>query len=147
MKAGYIDTSFLLSIVFEDENYTLSVETWNSLDVHLSSVLLDIECRINIHKYCISLTKDRALYRKTEKLLSWHLSGIHRKNADRDIFLEIQNVDKLKELKSLDSIHLATANIFNALAGKELLLCSYDKKMNKVASSMGLTTLKGYRDY
>lgn len=147
MKAGYIDTSFLLSIIFEDDNYALSARTWNSLDVHVSSILLEVECRINLFKYCIALKKDKALYRTKEKLLSWNLSGIHRKNADREIVLEIENIDKLKELKSLDSIHLATANIFNALTGKKLLLCSYDKRMNKIASSMGFETIKGYRSY
>lgn len=123
------------------------METWNNLELHFSSVLLEIESRINVHKYCISTKKDSALFRKIDKLLSWYLSGIHRKNVDREIVLEIQNNNKLKELKSLDSIHLATASIFSSLTGKKMLLCSYDNKMNRVASSMGIGSLKRYEPF
>jgi len=66
---GYIDTSFLLSILFEDENYKTTVKTWNQLEALYSSQLLEIESRINVYKYCILAKKDENLYKEMEDYL------------------------------------------------------------------------------
>ncbi len=138
MKSGYIDSSFLLSIIFEDNNYYESVDIWNTLDVFLGSVLLEIECRINIYKYLITQKKNKKLYRKKEEELTELLKHINRKNIDEEISLEIRNHEKLKRMKSLDSIHLATANIFNKLINGKILVCSYDKNMITISKEMGM---------
>ncbi len=109
MPLGYIDTSFLLSILFEDDNYETTVTIWNQLETLYSSQLLD---------------------------------NISRKNIDSEIILEIKNIDKLKRFKSLDSIHLATANIVNKLLHKELLLCTYDKNMIRIGKEMRMKTIQ-----
>ena len=138
MKSGYIDSSFLLSIIFEDNNYYESVDIWNTLDVFLGSVFLEIECRINIYKYLITQKKDKKSYRKKEEELTELLKHINRKTIDEEISLEIQNHEKLKRLKSLDSIHLATANIFNKLINGKVLVCSYDRNMITISKEMGM---------
>ncbi len=141
MKVGYIDSSFLLSIIFEDNNYDRSIEMWNKLDVTLGSVLLEIECMINLYKYFILHLNDKKLYREKNTELKGLISSINRKTIDEEIVLEIQNHDKLKRLKSLDSIHLATANIFNKLISEKLLICSYDKNMIMIAKEMGMSVI------
>ncbi|HDZ62285.1 MAG TPA: PIN domain-containing protein [Nitrospirae bacterium] len=138
MKSGYIDSSFLLSIIFEDNNYYESVDIWNTLDVFLGSVFLEIECRINIYKYLITQKKDKKSYRKKEEELTELLKHINRKTIDEEISLEIRNHEKLKRLKSLDSIHLATANIFNKLINGKVLVCSYDRNMITISKEMGM---------
>ena len=40
MKTGYIDTSFLLSMIFEDKNYNESIENWNKIEFKYSSIYL-----------------------------------------------------------------------------------------------------------
>lgn len=141
MIFGYIDTSFLLSILFEDDNYEKSALTWNKLDTLYSSQLLEIESRINVYKYCIIAKKSESLYKEKEEYLQELLDNIFKKNIDSEIILEIKNIDRLKRLKSLDSIHLATANIINKLLNKELLLCSYDKNMIKIGKEMRMKTI------
>ena len=141
MNVGYIDSSFLLSLIFEDNNYDKTIEIWNKLDITLGSVLLEIECMINVYKYCMLHIDDKKLYREKKTELKELLSSINRKTVDEEIVLEIQNHDKLKRLKSLDSIHLATANIFNKLINEKLLICSYDKNMIMIAGEMGMTII------
>jgi len=141
MKVGYIGSSFLLSIIFEDNNYDKSIEVWNSIDVFLGSVLLEIECMINLYKYFILQFDDKKLYREKRMEFKELLQSINKKTIDEEILLEIQNHDKLKKLKSLDSIHLATANIFNKLIDEKLLICSYDKHMIMVAKEMGISVI------
>ncbi|MBA7548291.1 hypothetical protein ES705_40742 [subsurface metagenome] len=141
MKTGYIDSSFLLSIIFEDNNYVKSVDIWNVLDVFLGSILLEIECRINVYKYLIIQMKDKILFKEKEEQLTELLKNINKKNIDEEISLEIQNHEKLKRLKSLDSIHLATANIFNKLINEKILVCSYDKNMIMISKEMGMNII------
>lgn len=138
MTTGYIDTSFLLSILFEDENYEESVDCWNSLDTLFSSVLLEIESRINLYGHYRLLRKDSTWQREKEKQLTVLLNGINRRTVDDEIIREIRNYDKLKEARSLDAIHLATANILNKLTDEKLLLCSYDKRMIDIGGQIGL---------
>jgi hypothetical protein len=40
--------------------------------------------------------------------------------------------DQLKYARSLDGIHLATANILNKLTDEPILLCSYVKRMVEI---------------
>jgi predicted nucleic acid-binding protein len=138
MKSGYIDTSFLLSIIFQDENYKTSVKTWNDLDVLFSSILLEIEARINIYKYYVHGKNDNMQYKMKNSELNTLLEKINRKTVDQEILLEIKNTDKLKRPRSLDSIHLATANIINKLTEEKLLLCTYDKNMSQAGEELGM---------
>ena len=142
MNAAYIDTSFLLSIIFEDKNYEQSENRWNRLDTMFSSVLLEIESRINIYKHYHSSKRDKSWYQGKEKKLQELLENINRKTIDDEIVLEIKSHDKLKKARSLDGIHLATANILNKLMEQRLLLCSYDKRMTEIGGEIGLRLLK-----
>ena len=141
MNAAYIDTSFLLSIVFEDRNYEQSVDCWNGLDASFSSVLLEIESRVNLYRHYYSSNRDKAWYQEKEKLLQGLVENINRKTIDSEIVMEIKNYDKLKNARSLDGIHLATANILNKLMEERLLLCSYDKRMIEIGGEIGLRLL------
>ncbi|MBW2149717.1 MAG: hypothetical protein JRI22_22210 [Deltaproteobacteria bacterium] len=87
-----------------DENSEKSIENWNRADVYFSSLLLDIETAINIYKYCIKYKKDKKLYIQKTTESKQLLESIDRKIIDQDVLSEIQNVDKLKVLKSLDGI-------------------------------------------
>ena len=137
MNRAYIDTSFLLSIIFEDDNFEKSVTCWNNLDSLYSSVLLEIEARINLFKHA-QQTKNTNWAQTKEKELGELLENINRRAVDDEIVQEIKNYDQLKHVRSLDGIHLATANILNKLMDEPLLLCSYDKRMIDIGSRIGL---------
>ena len=141
MKAGYIDKSFLLSLIFRDKNYEEARAVWNDLDLKFSSILLDIEASVNVFKYYITSKKGPSLYAHKQAELKVILSNINKKIVDEEILLEINNTDKLKQTRSLDSIHLATANILNKLTDDKLLLCSYDKRMLEAAPRLGLAVI------
>ncbi len=141
MKIGYIDTSFLLSILFQDEQYEKSAVIWNSLDLKYSSLLLQIEAAVNVYKYYSRNKKSAPQYSQKEKELTELLSNIHKKTVDYEIALEIKNSTILKRPRSLDSIHLATAHILNKVAEEKILMCSYDKEIVKVGKELGMEVL------
>ena len=122
MSAGYIDTSFLLSILLEDENFEKSVDCWSSLEHMYSSVLLEIESRISFHRYSKETSQSKKWYREKEQELQELLTAINRRTVDEEIVNEIKNGDQLKQARSPDGIHLATANIVNKLSPDKLLL-------------------------
>ena len=142
IKIGYIDTSFLLSIIFEDENYELSIDIWNDIEFKYGSVLLEIEARINLYKYFIKLKNDDVRYLDKQKELTPLMDSIVKKVMDNEINLEIKNNDKLKRTRSLDSVHLATAHIINKLTDEKVVVCSYDKEMIKGAKALGLGVIR-----
>lgn len=141
MKVGYIDTSFLLSIVFEDENFEEAAGVWNESEILCGSTVLDIEAIINLYKFYYLRKKDEVLYRAKKEQLRHLLNTINRKTVDEEIVLEIENIEKLKHTKSLDSIHLATAHIFSKTLDGPILLCTYDKNMMKSGKELGMNTL------
>ena len=142
MTVGYIDTSFLLSILFEDDNYERSVDCWNGLSVMVSSVVLDVESRINLYKKFVGAKYGQTeLSAQKQKQLNEILESIHRKHVDEEIVIEVNNHDQLKRARSLDAIHLATANIMKKLTDEGFLLCSYDRRMNDIAQAIGIRVL------
>ena len=78
------------------------------------------------------------MYIEKQTELNNLLNSINLKVIDNEINLEIKNNDNLKRARSLDSIHLATANIINKLDKVKLLLCSYDTEMRKVGKELGM---------
>ena len=141
MKVAYIDSSFLLSIIFEDENYQTSLSAWNSIDVYLSSILLDIECFINLDKIKRQEALSEKWLAKKKQELKNLLSCINRKNIDTDILDEIKNNDLLKQAKALDSIHLAVMNIYQRYSEEKIFLYTYDKNMKKIGLSLGFLVI------
>lgn len=141
MKVGFIDTSFLLSLVFEDDNFEEAYGIWNELEIFCGSVLLEIEAMINVYKYFSLAKSDDALYREKKDRLRHLLNTVNRKTVDEEVILEIENIERLKHLKCLDSVHLATAHIFAKMIDTSILLCSYDKNMMKAGAELGMSTL------
>ncbi|EMF81902.1 PIN domain protein [Leptospira weilii serovar Topaz str. LT2116] len=136
--AVYIDTSFFLSIIFEDTNYELSYESWIGDDYRFSSSLLEIESFINIHKIYRENRKVLSKVWLTEKLTRQKdlLSEIHLKRIGSEIYEKIRKNEKLTFLKSLDSIHSSTASLITDVLKDRITICTYDKNIRKIASDM-----------
>ena len=122
------DTSFLLSILFEDDNYERSADCWNGLSAMVSSVVLDVESRINIYKIVRRCEVGQTeLSAQKQKQLNEILESIHRKHVDEEIVIEVNNHDQLKRARSLDAIHLATANIMKKLTDEDIPLVPFHR--------------------
>jgi predicted nucleic acid-binding protein len=137
--AFYIDTSFLLNIIYSEANATKNIEILNSLDAKFSSILLKIESIRSVHFIYSHHKNDLASdwLVDSEKFLDEMLSQINLKNVDLDILNEINKRREILELKSLDAIHLATAVHIRNLISDVLIFCSLDEKLRKVAKKSG----------
>ena len=138
----YFDSSFLLSILMHDENYTEAKSTWDSSDYRFSSILLKIE----------TLTVLRRTYNHNKSKLpeNWIeekeneyqnlIEEISIRIIDQEIYNTIELKKQLSKCRSLDAIHIATALEFETLETSEnkFTLCTYDKNMHSVAREIGM---------
>ncbi|MCW7479412.1 PIN domain-containing protein [Leptospira bandrabouensis] len=141
--ALYIDSSFLLNILYSEENYDKCIEIFNSHDKKFSSILLEIESFRSINLF-FNLNKkilNKAWLDESENILTELLNQISLKNVDFDIQSEIKKNKNILELKSLDATHLATAIHFRKMISENLVVCTLDHKFRTVAKKFEFNIL------
>lgn len=138
---GYIDSSFLLSILLEDSQYEQSFELWHTIDSRVSSRLLEIETFINIHRYKMEKRKSEAWLAKVLTLNSECLDEISLLSLDSKVTEVVYANPLLIKCRSLDASHLATAILFQKSHQDTIKVFSYDKRMNDVAQAINLNTI------
>jgi len=105
--------------------------------------LLRIETNISLcrtHKISNHKHDNSWLTEKTNEL-DEILKNINYKSIDKSIEQIIIKNEKLAGCKSLDAIHLATALYFRESTREQnIILCSFDKNMLKIAKEFGFET-------
>ncbi|MBP7280127.1 MAG: PIN domain-containing protein [Leptospiraceae bacterium] len=139
----YLDSSVILSIIFQEPTLEKSIEIWKSSTIRISSILLEAECKISIKRYYFHNKKKLTSTWKNKKLeeLDKLLEEIHSKNIDSSTTQIVANEDILSGCRTLDALHLSTAIEFRNELGEEIIIFSYDKDFNKVAKELKFKTL------
>ncbi|XDD45297.1 PIN domain-containing protein [Leptospira sp. WS39.C2] len=139
----YIDSSILLSIIFQEESLPNSIEIWKKSKLRVSSILLEAECKISIKRTYLHNKKKVSPTWKDSKLneLQKLIDEISLKNIDSSTIENIDKEETLAGCRTLDALHLATALEFQNEIGEDFYIFSYDKDFNKVATELGLNTL------
>lgn len=139
----YIDSSVILSILFQEKNLDNSKEIWKSSETRVSSILLEAECRISIKRTYFHNKKKLTSSWKDKKLkeLESLLEEINFKNIDSATLEIVAKEDILSGCRTLDALHLATAIEFQNEFGEDLHIFSYDKEFKKVAHELGFQVL------
>ena len=135
----YIDSSFLLNIIYSEDNSAHYLSFFNGTEFKFSSVLLEIEARRSIH--FIFSRHEKKLPKKwlhdSSGFLNDLLSQINLKNVDSDITSELKKNAGILELKSLDAVHLATAHSIKHVVSENMFFCSLDAKLRTKAKKSG----------
>jgi predicted nucleic acid-binding protein len=134
--ALYIDSSFILNIIYSEMNYEEYIEIFNLHKTKFSSILLDIETNRSINHFYNLKKKElgKPWLTETEKILNELLSQISLKNVDFDIQLEIKKNKSVLELKSLDATHMATAIYLKKMISEDLIICTLDEKFRSISN-------------
>ena len=138
--ALYIDSSFLLNIIYSEDGAIKHLEFLNKAENKFSSILLEIESLRSLNFISTHHKKELPENWLVESnlFLEELLSQIHLKNVDIDIISEIKKKSGILELKSLDASHLATAMHIENMISEELIFCSLDDKLRKIAKDFKL---------
>ncbi len=134
--ALYIDTSFLLNIVYSEVGFGKNIEKINNAENLFSSILLEIEAFRSLN-FTFNQNKknlDNIWYQETHDFIEMLISNVHLKNLDSEIKNEFKKQRNISELKSLDAIHLSTAIYVKKLISEDLIFCTLDEKLKEVAS-------------
>ncbi|WP_010577061.1 PIN domain-containing protein [Leptospira alexanderi] len=139
----YIDSSVLLSIIFQERTLDKSITMWKTFELRVSSILLEAECKISIKRAYFHNKKKLGTAWKESKLteLDKLLEEINLKNLDSLTMENLNNKDILSGCRTLDALHLSTAIEFRNELGEDLHIFSYDKEFNKVANELNFKTI------
>jgi predicted nucleic acid-binding protein len=140
----YIDSSILLSIIFQEESLPKSKEIWKKSKLRVSSILLEAECKISIKRTYLHNKKKVSSSWKDSKLreLQKLLDEISLKNIDSSTVETMDQEEALAGCRTLDALHLSTALEFQNEIGEDFYIFSYDKELNRVAKDLGLKTFQ-----
>lgn len=141
--ALYIDSSFLLNIIYSEINSDKYLEIFNSHEKKFSSILLEIETYRSINLFYKLNRKllNKAWLNENEETLNEFLAQISLKNVDFEVQSEIKKNKNILELKSLDATHLATAIHFRRMISENLIICTLDDKFRTVSKKFEFNIL------
>ncbi len=123
MKAGYVDTSCLVAIAFDEPEHTEVASRLAEQDILLSSNLLEAEFRAALARESADL--DEALF----SWITWVL-------PDRPLSVEITRVLGAAYLRGADLWHLSTA-VYVTSEPADLTFLTLDQRQREVAEALG----------
>lgn len=139
----YLDSSVILSIIFQESTIEKSIDIWKSSEIRVSSILLEAECKINIKRTYLHNKSKLSETWKKEKLdeLDKLTDEINFKNID-NMTLEILSKEEiLSGCRTLDALHLSTAIEFRKELVENFYVFSYDNEFNQIAKFLKFNTL------
>jgi predicted nucleic acid-binding protein len=103
----------------------------------VSSSLLQVECTTVLRRLPRGgmSEEDR---REAERRLGGALEEVTIKPVDEEIAALVRDTPGLSGCRALDAAHLATALYFRDAGDPELVLCTFDARMAKIADRVGL---------
>jgi len=139
----YIDSSFLLSILFNEKAFEISKKIWMDYNYKVSSLLLESECIVTLRRFYKNNKPnlEKKWLSIKEEELSNLLDEVNIRIFDEDILAYIKLKQDLSNCRTLDAIHLATALEFKDNLGTDISICTYDQKMRKTAHKLNFSIL------
>ena len=137
----YFDTSVIASMLLCDSNADKSLALWSQCQYPVSSQLLVFETTTVIQRVAQKLPRS-----SQEKWIKESFSWLERISAqmalheiNSQVLDHIRKQPQLGSCRSLDAIHIATAQIFHR-ESSAFILHSFDKRMLDIASLLGIPT-------
>ncbi|MDH5718396.1 MAG: PIN domain-containing protein [Spirochaetia bacterium] len=131
--ALYLDSSFVLSILFEEDGYKENFNYFKKSKYIFTSIITELECIRNINRVHHELKKE--LHESWEKekinILEKMISNINLIPINEDIKKEFYFRNKILKLKTLDAVHMASYSLFEKLITEELIFCTLDNEIKK----------------
>jgi len=141
--ASYIDSSFLLSIILDQNLSSKITKIWKNGEMRVSSVLLQAECIITLRRIYFNQKKGLPYNWLKEKEIELKnlIQEVSLRIIDKSILDIIEIKKDLSNCRTLDAIHLATAIDFKDNFNDKICICSFDKNMRRISKKFGYNVL------
>ena len=131
MSALYLDSSFLLSLLFGEMESEKYLKYWDKPLPRFSSILLRIEATVALHRH--------KAHADVWRLMDALLETIGLRIVDARVAERIRGDRRFGRLRSLDAIHLATACEIRDAIGEPLEIACLDSRLRDAATSFGFS--------
>lgn len=138
MKTVYLDSSAVLRWLLKDSNALKDFGQWKHAG---SSFLLEVECIRTLDRLRMENRIDAGLYADLLAQLNEFSRSLELFHIDARVINQAKS-QFVAPVKTLDAIHIATAQLWQDELSETVLLISHDQKMNLIAKSLGLKTLE-----
>lgn len=134
---NYIDSSVILSYLFEEEKQDIAEKFLNSPN-NFTSKLTIAETFNNLNKLKPKLSESMFY----EKFLNLQLilETMFLRNIDDSIFELMKLHFEISKLKTLDAIHFTTFLYYKIQTNSKIIFISFDKNLNQLVSKFGYET-------
>lgn len=130
---AYVDSSVVLRLVL---NQPGQLDEWRSIITGVSSGLLEVEClrtldRLKVHGHLSMddvVVRRETVYRFIEAMEIVELSPAVLRRASQPMAVP---------LGSLDALHLASAEVWREVRGKELMMATHDRQLALASRASG----------
>lgn len=142
--ACYFDSSYLLAVLFGQGPVDDLATLWDQEDIRVASQLTVAECLVSVRRVALSSGRLGARrLRVWSEAIDLYLGTLYRKPVDDDVVAILRLERRLAPCRTLDALHLATAMYFQRQVDQPLAICSLDRRMRAVASSLGFMVKPG----
>ncbi len=138
MKTVYLDSSVVLRWLLKDQNALHDFGSWKHA---ASSFLLEVECVRTLDRLRNENRISAPVYADLLDQFNEFARSLELFHIDTRV-LALAKSQYVAPVKTLDAIHIATAQLWQAERAETILLLSHDQKMNLIAKSIGLKTLE-----
>lgn len=134
----YFDSSFLLSALLE-QRPAAEHSVWDRATRRLSSDLLRFECHVSIRRVAALQPQSAADSWLDERtaILEQAFQQTTFKSIDEAIEAVVRGERRLADCRTLDAIHMATALYFSPHLDEPLVVCTFDRRLRRVATALG----------
>jgi len=136
---AYVETSILLSIIFEEPRKADAITQWKKYPNKITSIITEIECYNNLHKakrISTNPQKEAWLVEKRAELAAL-LGEVKFRLLDSEIIDLIKTNENLAENRTLDSVHVGTAYSLALNTKEPIAMVSFDREVNKSSQKLG----------
>jgi predicted nucleic acid-binding protein len=137
MTAAYIDSSVLLRVLLDEPD---PLPEFDQIKIGAANILIKMECLRTIDRIKFENQISANEYLDFRQRF---LKGFRKLNliAMSPMVIEGACQSWGVPLKSLDSIHLSSALLWQKDLGKNIIFCTHDKRLGEVAKANGLEVL------
>ena len=136
---AYFDSNILISVLKNDLHAEEAARLWEAHKDRVSSILLEIECRIVLRRFANEFGKlPSGWLSSKEEWLQQTLETIALRTIDDSIAEVIRREPLLARCRSLDAIHLATALHFRKTSDEPFYFFTFDSRVAEMAKQLQL---------